>query len=83
MTSNLKINENINLKYNFALDQNYKDLNYSELSTSFKNQSIAFNISYLLENKHIGNQDYFKTKIESNNQKNGSFFFLKQKKSNN
>ena len=30
-TSNLKISENLNIKYNFSLDQNYNDLNYNEV----------------------------------------------------
>ncbi len=72
-TSNYRINDNIELKYNFAIDQNYKDINYSELSANIKNNSIAFNFNYLQENKHIGNQDYFKTKIEFNNQANSLF----------
>jgi len=72
-SSNYKINDNIELKYDFAIDQNYKDFNYSELSTNIKNNSIAFNFNYLQENKHIGNQDYFKTKIEFSNQTNSLF----------
>ncbi len=71
--SSYKINDNIELKYNFAIDQNYKEFNYSELSTNIKNDSIAFNFDYLQENKHIGDQDYFKTKIEFNNQTNSLF----------
>ena len=30
---NVDIAKNINLKYNFALDQNYKDLNYNDLES--------------------------------------------------
>ena len=29
-----KINENVNLNYNFALDQNYNDFNYNELGST-------------------------------------------------
>ena len=28
-----KLNENIKLNYNFALDQNYKEFNYNEIGT--------------------------------------------------
>ena len=31
--------------------------------------------SYLQEQKHIGNQEYFKTKIKYNNKENGLFSF--------
>ena len=33
--ANLKINENINLNYNFSVDQNYSDLNYNEVEVIF------------------------------------------------
>ena len=33
-TSKLSISDKINLKYDFSLDQNYKDLNYNEINSS-------------------------------------------------
>ena len=33
-TSSLKINDNLSLKYNFSLDNNYEDLNYNEVETA-------------------------------------------------
>ncbi|MDC0530117.1 LptA/OstA family protein [Pelagibacteraceae bacterium] len=56
----------INLNYNFALDQNYKDLNYNDVGTSMNFGPIDFDFNYLQEKKHIGTQDYFKTKIDYN-----------------
>ena len=61
--SNLEINENIKLSYNFALDQNYGQLNYNELGTSLDFNPIKFDVNYLQEKEHIGNQEYFKGKI--------------------
>jgi LPS-assembly protein len=71
--SNLKINDNININYNFAIDQNYKDLNYNEISTNLKYNAINFDFNYLQEKKHIGKQDYFKTKIQYGNNENALF----------
>ena len=63
-TSNYKINDNLKLKYNFSIDQNYKDINYSEVASSYNFKSINFDFGYLNEKKHIGDQKYFTTKID-------------------
>ena len=34
---------------------------------------INFNFDYLEERKHVGNQEYFKTKIDYNNPNNSQF----------
>ncbi len=73
--ANLKINENINLNYNFSVDQNYSDLNYNEVESSFDFDPIKVNFSYLQEKKHIGNQEYFKTKINLKNNENSNVIF--------
>mgnify|MGYP003322516522 CR=1 FL=1 len=54
---------NMNLSYNFNLDQNYNELNYNELSTSFNFTPFSVNFDYLKEQKHLGDQEYFKTKL--------------------
>ena len=61
---NYKLNDNVSLKYDFAVDQNYNEFNYNDLGLiyNFNNMKIDFN--YLEEDKHIGNQEYFKTKID-------------------
>ena len=73
--ANLKLNKNFSLNYNFALDQNYSDLNYNEIGTkiNFGNTNIDFN--YLREKKHIGEQDYFNTKVNIKNNDSGLFTF--------
>ena len=35
-SANYKINDNFNLNYNFALDQNYNEFNYNEIGTAIK-----------------------------------------------
>ena len=70
-SSSLKISNNLDLNYNFALDQNYKELNYNEIGAKIQNDSFKFNLSYLQEKEHIGNQEYIKTDIELINGKYG------------
>jgi len=74
-SSNYKIGENVNLKYNFAVDQNYKELNYSEFGTELNFNPLKVDFSYLQEDKHIGDQEYFKTQLEYNQNKNGVLSF--------
>ena len=72
-SSSLKINDDLDLTYNFALDQSYKKLNYNEVGAKVENDSIKFNVSYLQEKEHIGNQEYIKSDIELINGKYGLF----------
>ena len=60
---------NLDLKYNFSLDQNYNDFNYNEIGTKYENGLLNLSFDYLSENKHIGNQDYFKTEINLKKQR--------------
>ena len=73
--ANIKINNSLDFDYNFALDQNYKDLNYNEVGFNFNLNPIKFNIDYLQEKKHIGNQEYFKTNAQYSRGDNGLFAF--------
>tara|TARA_Y100001970_G_C13958244_1_gene711821 strand:- start:184 stop:861 length:678 start_codon:yes stop_codon:yes gene_type:complete len=56
--------DNIDLTYNFSIDQNYRGLNYSEIGADFNYGKTNFNINYLEEKNHIGNQEYIKSDIE-------------------
>ena len=70
---------NMNLSYNFNIDQNYNELNYSELSTSFNFSPFNGSFDYLKEQKHIGDQEYFKTKLGIiNNEKSEISFETKR-----
>ncbi len=71
--STFSFNENISINYNFALDQNYNDLNYNDLGTSFTFDQFKFNLNYLEEKEHIGNQEYVKTDIQIGNNNSGLF----------
>ncbi len=72
-SASIKLNDKSDLKFNFALDQNYQDFNYNEIETSFNFNPISFDFSYLSEKKHIGNQEYFKTKVNLKNSDKGLF----------
>ena len=74
-STSYNFNKNLDLKYNFSVDQNYKDLNYSEVGISKKFDALKIDFDYLTENKHIGNQNYFKTKIDFQNKEDGLFSF--------
>ncbi|MDA9684806.1 hypothetical protein N9U33_04390 [Candidatus Pelagibacter bacterium] len=74
-STNLKLSKNFSLNYNFALDQNYQDLNFNELGVDMNFGPINFDFNYLQEKKHIGNQDYFTTKINLQNKDQGTFSF--------
>ena len=74
-SSTLKVNDNFELNYNFALDQNYNELNYNEISTKFDLNPIKFDFSFLEEKKHIGDQEYVKGKVEIAKSQDGVFSF--------
>lgn len=70
-----KPNKKSNIKLNFALDQNYQEINYNEVETNFNFDYISFDFNYLSEKKHIGNKNYFKTKVKLKNNDDGLFAF--------
>ena len=65
-----KLNEKFDLRYNFALDQNYNDLNYNEIVSTLNYNNLSFGFNYLQEKKHIGNNEYLKTNINYNTTNN-------------
>ena len=73
-SSKLALNETVNFTYNFSIDQNYKDFNYNEFNTNLIFDPMKIGFGYVLEDEHIGNQEYFKTKIDYTN-KNGLLSF--------
>ena len=64
--SYLKVNENLSLRYSYALDQNYNDLNYSEIGSEFIMGAATFNLKYLEEKEHVGNQEYLQAGLDMN-----------------
>ena len=72
--SSYKINNSdIELNYSFALDQNYKQLNYNEVGAKIDLNPIKFDFNYLQEKEHIGNNEYVTGKIDLTKGRNGFF----------
>ena len=74
-SATVKLTNNFSLNYEFALDQNYQDLNFNEFGANMNFGPIDFDFNYLQEKKHIGNQEYFGTKINIKNKDQGMFSF--------
>ena len=62
--SKYNFTDDLQVKYNFSIDQNYSNFNYNELGLDLKLNNTKFNISYLEEKNHIGNQEYVKTGLD-------------------
>ena len=69
-SSSLRINNNLELDYNFAIDQNYNEFNFNDFGSKLKFGNLGVNFNYIEENNHIGDKKYFKTKINFDNQEN-------------
>ena len=74
-SSTFKIKKGINFNYNFSVDQNYNQLNYNEVGADLNFNPIKIDFSYLQESEHIGDQEYFKTKIDFMKGEDGIFSF--------
>ena len=72
-TTSYNINENVKLNYNFTLDHNYQDFNYNEISSEFSFGPTKFNVGYLEESKHVGNQEYIVSDFEISLSDSGKF----------
>ena len=64
--TSFSMNDNFKISYNFALDQNYKDLNYNDINADIIMDKVEFSIGYLEESAHIGNQEYINSSIKFN-----------------
>ena len=69
------LNERINLNYNFSIDQNYNQLNYNEIGSEINFDPFQLNFNYLKESEHIGDQEYFQTKLNLGDNEKGIFSF--------
>ena len=65
-----KINYNFseigNIDYKFSLDHNLNDLNYNEISTKLNFGKVEFNMDYLEQQNHIGNEHYASSGVTLN-----------------
>ncbi len=58
------------INYKFALDHNYNDLNYNEVTTKLNFGKLDFNLDYLEQQNHVGNEHYVSTGLTLNINKN-------------
>jgi len=52
--------------YNFSLDHNLNDLNYNEVSTQLNFGKIKFNLDYLEQQNHVGDEHYVSSGVSLN-----------------
>ena len=67
------------IDYKFSLDHNLNDLNYNEVSTNLNFGKVGFNLDYLEEQNHVGNEHYVNTGISLNFNDNNKLSFATKK----
>ena len=68
--ASFNINKNVTLNHQFAIDQNYEEFNYNDLNANINLENFNMDFNYIEENKHLGDQEYFKTKLSYKNNSN-------------
>ena len=66
-------NSNLNLNYDFSLDQNYKETSFNKIDADFYNENMKFNIKYLDEEKVASKTEYIASSLEIKKGNNGVF----------
>ena len=54
------------INYKFSVDHNLNDLNYNDVSTKLNFGKVQFNLDYLEQQNHIGNEHYASSGITLN-----------------
>ena len=67
------------IDYKFSLDHNLNDLNYNEISTQLDFGKVQFNLDYLEQQKHIGDEHYASSGITLNFNENNKLGFSTKK----
>ena len=60
------LNKNVSFNYKFAIDQGYRKFNFNDFGVSLVSDAVGFNINFLEEKDHIGNQQYINSDINFN-----------------
>ena len=73
--SGINITENLALNYNFSLDQNLSETNYSLISTSYNNSKFKTSFEYMEKSNFVGDESYLtnNTQLQLNNQNSIEF----------
>ena len=67
------------IDYKFSVDHNLNDINYSEISTILNFGKVSFNLDYLEEQNHIGNEHYVNSGINLSVNENNKLSFQTKK----
>ena len=73
--SALKINDALKLDYTFAIDQSYKEFNSNEAGAEIDLGKTSFNVSYLQEKNHVGNQEFVESGVNYELNESNEFAF--------
>ena len=76
---NYNFSEIGNIDYKFSLDENLNDLNYSNISTVLNFGKVQFNLDYLEQQNHIGNEHYASSGLTLNFNENNKLSFSTKK----
>ncbi len=73
--SGINITENLSLNYNFSVDQNLSETNYSLVSAVYSGNKIKTSFEYLEKSAHIGDESYLNnlTEVEIDNSNSIAF----------
>ena len=67
------------IDYKFSLDHNINDLNYNEISTKLNFGKVEFNLDYLEQQNHIGDEHYASSGVTLNFNDNNMLNFSTKK----
>ena len=65
--------------YKFSVDHNMQDLNYNEVSTELNFGKVQFNLDYLEQQNHVGNEHYVSSGLSLNLTENNKLGFSTKK----
>ena len=76
---NYNFSEIGSIDYKFSIDHNLNDLNYNEVSTTLNFGKINFNLDYLEEQNHVGDEHYVNAGLSLDFNKNNKLSFQTRK----
>ena len=68
-----------NIDYKFSIDHNLNQFNYNEISSTFNFGKVDFNLDYLEERSHIGNEHYISSGVSLKFNDNNKLSFATKK----
>jgi len=78
-TINYNFSEIGKIGYKFSVDHNLNDLNYNEISTELNFGKVQFNLDYLEEQNHRGEEHYASSGVSLNFNDNNKLSFSTKK----